>query len=118
MESKLKIVHNDGLLLTSDITEPFIRTLSTLGDGEVIEKAAENMSTAFRNIVDGECDKATITLTLEISKSKDDNQLFKMQASTRLSIPAKKCISMTFVGKDFTPERNRTEETKYHSRGL
>lgn len=58
-KSSLRVISNDGLLLTSDITEPFIRTLATLGDGEIMEKAAGNMQEAFRRMVNGDAEKPT-----------------------------------------------------------
>lgn len=114
-KSSLRVISQNGLLLTSDITDPFIRALATLGDGAVMEKAAGNMQEAFKRIIDGDAEKATITISVEVKKNSKDNQMFELTARTKLSTPTPNYTGITFVNKDYMPDRNRNENTLFHS---
>lgn len=123
-DNKVIDINPDGTIKTPEPKAPemsiMARHLCTVGDGALIERSEKLMREAVALIVDGEADKATITITLEIAKDQRDPQLFMTSGKAQLRTPIPKYSSATFIDKDAGPVRelkNAIHHTKATKKG-
>ena len=115
---RLEIATENGILVTSEMTDKTMQFLATSCSGMLIEEIGEKLSQAILTMAeDPEAEKADLTIKLSFKKSKDHTQLFSSKATVKLNIPVKKYEDSFFANVDGTPSKELTKSTLHHTRG-
>jgi len=113
----LEIATENGIMVTSDITDKTMQFLATSSGGMLLEDIGEKLTKALLTMADDEdVDKASLTIKLDFKKSKDHSQLFSSKAQVKLNIPAKKYDDSFFANADGTPSRDLDKQTLHHTK--
>lgn len=117
-ERRLEIATENGILVTSELTDKTMQFLATSSSGMLIEEIGEKLSRAILTMADDpDVEKADLTIKIAFKKSKDHKQLFSSNATVKLNIPVKKYEDSFFANANGMPSKELTKQTLTHTRG-
>lgn len=88
---RLEIATENGIMVTSELTDKTMQFLATSCSGMLIEDIGEKLSKAILTMADDEeVDKADLTIKIAFKKSKDHTQLFFVKSDREAKHPCEK----------------------------
>lgn len=119
-EQKVIELDKDGNIKVPTLStgEVMMNYLSTVQEGDLMEHAGKLIREGITKIVDGDVEKATVVISLTVSKDKNDAELFVTKGKAQLKIPVSEFSSATFVDKDCAPSRNRNRDNLQHTKQI